>query len=398
MRASHLIFLPVIGLLMTLACRDPYRPEIEGFESLMVIEGRVTDDTAGSQVRLSRSYGFEQSSAQAVQGATVRFDAESGESYLLTEVAPGLYQTDPDSWMPAPGAAYRLRVDTREGEAFASSYERLKVAPSISALDKAFTERNGQALGQIDQGMQIKLSTSDPTGETRFYQWAYDETYEFFVPYPIFERWEWEPTPRGVPIPWEEETYHCYRSLVSEEILIGTTRQLEEDVIRDFPLLFVDAQSGKVYWDYSLRVKQYALSEEEFAYLEAMKANTETTGSLFDPIPTEIRGNIMDLNDPERPVIGYFGASTVSEQRIFLHPNEWPTTVRRQRPLSRCEPDTIELDLFELQITGMPNESYIWYDTLYVEGIFPAGFLLVRPHCGDCKVTGFPERPPYWPN
>ena len=388
----------IASLLLLLTCRDPFVPDIEGYESLMVIEGRVTNDTAGSWVRLSRSYGFEQSAAQAVSGATVRFDQESGDSYLLTEVAPGRYQTDPAAWMPVAGEAYRLRVDTREGESFVSTYEPLKVSPPITSVETRFTERMGSAAGSVLEGLQLSLNTGDPSGNTRFYQWTYDETYDFYVPFPIFERWEWEPFPRGVPIARDEETHHCWRYLESEEILIGTTRQLQADLVRDFPLYFLDAASGKVHWGYSVRVKQYALSEAEFAYLEAMKQNTETTGSLFDPIPTEVRGNIQDINAPERPVIGYFGASTVSEYRLFIDRTAFPDSVARRRPFNRCVPDTIELDTMELKVTGMPNESLIWYDTLYINGIFPAGFLLISPHCGDCKETGSPDRPPYWPN
>lgn len=388
-----------MALLGLLACREPYQPDIEGFEELLVIEGRITDDTAGSRVRLSWSYGFEEGRAEPVAGASVRFEAADGSSYELPEEEPGLYRSQPADFMPVAGQSYRLLVNPPWGGAYASSFERLKVAPPIESVGYTFDTRLGADRGEVLEGLQMEISTGDPSGNTRFYQWTYDETYEFFVPYPIFERWDWSLIPpQGVAIPREEETRRCWRFAESAGILLASTRQLQADVIRRLPLYFLDAASGKVYWDYSVRVKQYALSEAEYAYLETMKQNTETTGSLFDPIPAEVRGNIQDLNNPDRPVIGYFGASTVSEYRLFIDRTAFPDSVRRRRPFSNCVPDTVALNIDDLRSTGMPGSGQVWYDTLYVDGIFPAGFLLVSPSCGDCKLTGSPDRPPYWPN
>ncbi len=49
-----------------------------------------------------------------------------------------------------------------------------------------------------------------------------------------------------------------------------------------------------------------------------------STGSIFEPAPSAILGNIENVNDPEDIIFGYFGASAISTKSIFIPAIEAP--------------------------------------------------------------------------
>ena len=67
-----------------------------------------------------------------------------------------------------------------------------------------------------------------------------------------------------------------------------------------------------------LLIKQYSISEETFRFYEQLKATTEELGTLFDPIPTEVIGNVRNTGNPDETVLGFFSADGYDSQRIFI--------------------------------------------------------------------------------
>lgn len=396
------VILLLAGMVISNACREPFDPEIVGFESLLVVEGRMTTDTAGSTILLSRSYGFEGDTLIPVTNASVSFVRDNGGVYRLTETEAGVYQSDPDAFMPQRGQAYQLSIQTASGEQYESDFQTVKGTPVIESMDPIYSSTQN-ANGSVVEGAQFQLNTSDPSGEAVYYAWDYHETWEFYVPFRKRGFWVWAVEPRVELLPQDEVVERCWRESFSTEILVGTSQGLEEDKLVNYPIHFLDVKSEKVNWTYSLLVNQYAISEEEYTFLNTLKQNTETTGSIFDPIPAEVSGNIRNLADPLEPVIGFFGASEVQSKRVFIDRDFFPDDVRPSRPLSACELDTIFFS------SGTPEEvmanlrfeterlGKTYLDTAYIV-LTPVGFKLTRAICADCKLTGSPIKPSYWPN
>ena len=224
-----------------------------------------------------------------------------------------------------------------------------------------------------------------------------DETWEFRVPYPIYGSWTFAPTAVFTPFQPEINTEVCYRFGKSNEILLGSTRQLVEDRIDQARLMFIDARSGRLGSGYSALVKQDVLSEDEYAFYQTLRQNTETTGSIFDPVPSESRGNIRNLNDPDEMVLGYIGASSQQSVRIFIHPTDVPDEVGTLfQPYKNCVPDSLPLNYRTLS-NRLSQGGYSFYDYVLNEMGFIVGFQVVTSTCGDCRLTGSPEKPSYWP-
>ena len=84
------------------------------------------------------------------------------------------------------------------------------------------------------------------------------------------------------------------------------------------PLLFIEPASEKLSVLYSINVKQYALSHEAYLFFEKVKKNTEQVGSVFDPQPSELQGNIHCITIPDEMVVGYVDILEEKTQRIFI--------------------------------------------------------------------------------
>ena len=76
--------------------------------------------------------------------------------------------------------------------------------------------------------------------------------------------------------------------------------------------------------EYSILVNQYALTDSGYNFLAMMQQNTQSLGSIFDILPSEITGNIHSLSNPTEPVIGYISASTLQQERIFISREQLP--------------------------------------------------------------------------
>jgi uncharacterized protein DUF4249 len=78
---------------------------------------------------------------------------------------------------------------------------------------------------------------------------------------------------------------------------------------------------GMRYTDkYLVRIEQHRLSREAFQFFKLLEEQMSIDGDIFDPPPATIRGNMINLTNPNENVIGYFRASDVSIDSIFLYP------------------------------------------------------------------------------
>ncbi len=141
-------------------------------------------------------------------------------------------------------------------------------------------------------------------------------------------------------------------------------------------------------------VKQYALSREAFEYWQILKKNTESTGTIFDPQPSQLQGNIRCLSNPQEPVIGFVIASTVEQKRTFIAGRD--LSYRFINPgYEYCELDTI------------PNSPNLiiekFQDGTFVPVLSLGGPLGITDYtysyknCVDCREKGgINIRPDFW--
>ena len=365
-----------IALLLSIwlsGCTDPFEPEvISSPESYLVVDGFINTNGI-TTIKLSRTQSLATTATPPAESrATVAIEDDAGTAYPLAEQAPGTYASQ--ALTLSPSRRYRLRLRTTAGRDYESDLVAAKLTPPI--------DRVAWAVGPT--GVRIAVNTRDPTNNTRYYRWKYEETWEFRSAHQSDIEYV---ASTGTVELRTENIYRCWRSVNSNLIQLSSTEQLTEDVVSDFFLVSWPANSEQFRYGYSLLVRQYALTADEYAYWDKLKKNTESLGGLFDPLPTQLTGNVHCRQDADETVVGYVGATSVAEQRIFIATADLPPT--------QFETGYEDCGLLEtVLVKDFPTPL------LLVEPVGPAppyAYLAALPSCVDCRLRGTNVKPSFWP-
>jgi Domain of unknown function (DUF4249) len=370
----------LLALLLS-SCIDPFRPEVQDVPTnYLVVDGFINSNGV-STVRLSRTFSVNSAAtgtAPVERQAQVYIEDEQGTRFLLREAAatPGTY-TSAALQLPA-GARYRLHLYAGSQE-YASAYTPVRPTPPIDSVTWRV----------VPDGLQISVNSHDASNQTRYYRWSYDETWEFTSAYE--SRIEY--VAGGTFRPRTTNIYRCWASRPSTAIRQFSTTRLSDDVVARYPLLTLSPETAELRIKYSILVRQYAQTAEEYAYWELLRKNTESIGGLFDPLPAQLTGNVRCLSSPETPALGYVGAYSVAEKRLFVErgqlPRLWPT---RNTGYTDCRLDTIPLvDAVPTFSLGTPMPvAPVSFNGVII------GYSGAAVPCVDCRLRGTNVRPSFW--
>ncbi|MEM6628332.1 MAG: DUF4249 domain-containing protein [Bacteroidota bacterium] len=390
-------FVGVYGILLSLfACVDPIDLDIPEINSFLVVDGLITDLPGPYEVKLSLSGPLSSNDFIQVEGAEVRIEEENGVVEILTEEATGLYRTSETGIRGRAGNRYKLYIRLPEGQQYTTDWQLLKAAPPIEEVYYQF-ERRDRPDGRLERGTQIYLSTVDPQAQTQFYRWEWEATWLHVAPFSS-----------GLKFLGNDEAEFvgsntvCYNTTLSSNINIGSSLGNTNDQISDFPLLFVSTFGMELMFRYSILVKQYALTEEEYFFWTNLEEANENSGSLFDRQPQSNTGNVFRMENDAEPVLGYFSASGVSEKRLFIDRTELPRDVNVGLAYTNdcfTRADTLtkeretDQDVFNAILSGRK-----FYDFIRDANLGILGWVLVPCECYDCKeLGGTTEIPDFWP-
>jgi hypothetical protein len=381
-RYLKILIFSALTLFMLYRCIDPFYPDIQEYENVLVVDGLITDENMVYQVRLSRTLHFDDIDKKPVPDAVVQVIDDLGNTYMFTEVTSGTYQSDPNEFAGRSGRKYKLLIETTDGNKYESAFEELKKIPDIDSIHWQYKEKPSIDPNNPVKGIEILVDTHDPENKTRYYSWNWYETWEFLTPY-------------------QKDTLpsHCWKYDSCRVIQIGSTDHLTEDILQNYPLYYISGSTNRLARRYSVLVKQYSLTKEAFNYWSRIKETNENTGTLFDAIPTQVTGNITDLSNPDKPVLGYFQASAVTSSRIFIDRSE----LMVHKLFVSGGYDYCESQMFTDTLnTPRPDyldllENYGW--VIYyqeVSGNDINTYLTNSIACCDCSVSGSPVRPDFW--
>ena len=303
------IFVAVILIFTGFACREVYKPAIiSSPDSYLVIEGVLNAGSGATSIRLTRTFKLDDTATLKEEtNSQVLVEGKDNTTRPLTVNGDGFY-TSPNLNL-AINQEYRLRITTANGKEYLSDYVVARKTPAIDSL----------GFRQDDEGVQVYVNTHDDSGNTRYYLWNYDETWEIRTYY--YSNYKYvngQVIPRGP----GDDVSTCWKYGSSNNILLGSSARLQSDIIYRAPLTFMGNGNEKLAVRYSILLRQYALDKSGYEFYEMMKKNTESLGTIFDAQPSEIKGNIHCTSDPGELVIGYLSAVTVEEKRFFISSGE----------------------------------------------------------------------------
>ena len=378
------------GLLLGLAgCVESYMPDvIASPTSMLVVDGFINGNGV-TTIKLSRTINVAANTAPPPEKAARLYILDdTGARYPLTEKATGTYKSD--SVVLNPTRKYQLRITTASNVNYASDQVPLKVTPPIDKVSWKLESNQ----------VQFTLSTHDPQQQSRFYRWGFIETWQFNAAYQSqLEYLNGIVTPRVTPI------YTCWQTVRSNTVKQGSSAQLSQDALTDVALLAVSNRSEKLKVRYSVFVSQYAETQAEFDYWELLRKNTEALGTVNDPLPTQLTGNIHRLDNAAEPVLGFVGAHTVASSRVFINRSDLPlaSSWAFENPDAAC---TLGEEIFKPINKGGPLYPYTNGFTnpdlnVPIEYILDAtgnklGYIGAVTACVDCRVRGSNVKPSFW--
>lgn len=370
-----------ICILAGIGCKDPYHVKVQDSrQALLVVEGFLNAGQGATTINLSRSFGLSDTAVKRTEvGANVTIEGQRGGVYQLGEGAPGVYSAN----LGALDASqqYRLHIRTAGGKEYASDYVTVQATPPIDSVNWQRT----------NEGVTIYANTHDASGNSKYYRWIYTETWEthsFFISHYVYD-----PTIGGDHTRQrrpDEMVYQCWKTIPSYNLNLATSTALKSDVIYEKPLVQIPNGDERLSVRYSILVTQFVLSKEAYDFFQLMKKNTESLGSVFDPLPSQVSGNIHAVSDRSEQVIGFFYASSGQQVRIFISNADVPNWSY----VYNCGEKVVP-----------PNTDSL--NAAISSGLLPyqedlAGFVLMDyrvsdPRCFDCTFTGGKTvRPDFW--
>ncbi|MEO8766299.1 MAG: DUF4249 domain-containing protein [Ginsengibacter sp.] len=379
----------IIFLVIAAGCKEKYLTLIQSPPTgYLIVEGFISSSQSPSTIKLSRSTKlYDTVNIIYEQNAVVNIVGENNEVFPLTESGNGVYTSA--SLHLNTNERYRLQIKTQGNKEYQSDFVKVRHTPDIDSIT---WQREGD-------GLKIFINTHDPLDSTRYYKWDYEETWEIHSPYLSTLKYVYDPSnPTYItgldyrdPVAHAPDTtmYKCWNSSTSASINIGSSEKLSKDVIY-LPLFTIEPGSERLSVLYSVLVKQYALSKEAYSFFQKMKKNTEQLGSIFDPQPSELQGNIHCVSDPKEPVVGYVEISEEKEQRHFIANAEVPLwNFKTDCMLKKFVNNPDSINVFASNLTPVMPEK------IFIMSILT--FSAAAPTCVDCRLRGTNVRPPFWP-
>ena len=389
---KKLVYVLILSMVVT-ACKKPYNPPvISSPGSYLVVEGSINSGSDSTIIKISQTVNLSSRiTLNPVLHAIVAVEGDQNVVFPLKETINGNYVSGGLNLDNTH--KYRLSIKTT-AEQYYSDYVPVLNSPPIDSVYFTVTNNNG---------ININSATHDPTNNVKYYRWYYQETWIFHSNYQSLYKSNGDTVlSRDLN---NDEIYTCWGSDTSSTIILGSTANLSKDLVMGNVVAFVPSTSEKLGTEYSIIVRQYALTADAYNFWINLKKNTEQLGSIFDAQPSQINGNIYSASNPGEAVIGYISVGSIGSERIFITNRQLPNWLAARFDPD-CQLDSLLYDhdhenevneFIDYKSASYNYEQFIPVSSIYVSGSPKiAGYTASEAICVDCTLRGTNKQPFFW--
>jgi hypothetical protein len=309
MRFPALVLVFFLLLAGTVACIDEVNFPLRAVTPRLVVEGLITNQKPPYKVQLtftdSKQGRRALTEANGVSGAVVSIADDQGNSTRLTDFQLGTYLTTDTTFVGVVGRSYTLSVQLPDGRRYASKPEQLTAVPQITRVFYEVNDREGIA---ENAGINVFVDVQDPAETKNYYRWsAYG--YSLRQSTGVCCDFVFEGCPRCKTRCWMRND-NLAANIMSDELINGNP------IVRQFVYFSPLRTRGP----HLVEVSQYSLTAEAYRFWQRYEEQRIRTGSILDPLPEPIEGNVANADNPNEVALGYFGASSLVRQRIRTDP------------------------------------------------------------------------------
>lgn len=341
-------FLPALVLL---SCVEQYAVPVRVEQSQLVIDGGITTAPPPYNIKLTYSGVFDYANVipptSVESRAKITVSDDKGQSTSFQYLGLGNYQSQNAQFRGQTGRSYTVKIELPDGRTFQSKPELM---PKPVVIKKVYGEFVPNLFVRTDinqisfssnysiterypaepdgpTGYRIYLDTDDPAGETNYYRWA------------------------GSSVTRRQTTgYNCGFFTICDNTCFLPTDFLDLNMLSDQlvdgnsikkkPLFLVPVfVTGRMY----IEVSQLNYTREAYQFWKRYQDQLNRTGSILDPLPAAIEGNIYNVANPNQLALGYFSAAANFKKRLTI---------------DVAEPLELPRGLFELRRGGCARDVY----------------------------------------
>src|SRR5688572_5126085 len=216
------LYFLLVFIVSVCSCREEYDPNAKSLDkSFLVVEANLDPGPDSTIVRLTRTSKLDDATRVRFEdGANVTIEGEDNTIRALIPIGSG-YFVSPNLNLTI-GTGYRLRISSlNDGKEYLSDYVKARATPAIDSIN--WEEKDGQ--------VWLYANTHDPSGNSRYYRWDYDETWEinsYFYSEYIWDRALNMVRFRVIP---GEEIFRCWKYDFSNSLLLANSTRLQNDII-----------------------------------------------------------------------------------------------------------------------------------------------------------------------
>ncbi|MVM31057.1 DUF4249 family protein [Spirosoma sp. HMF4905] len=297
------LFVILLTSVLVAACIDQVDLPIRTEEPRLVVEGQITNEAPPYTVRLTYTgkyggTGGQNVNDQYVKEAQVTVADDQGRSARFVSMGLGLYQTTDSTFRGQVGRAYSLSVVLADGKRYVTKSERMPAVPVIDSVSATLI-KTGSIV--TPYALSYAVNTTDPANEQNYYRWsAYGYTTRLSM---------------GVPCSLGNPTRcntRCWVSVSNDIVNVYSDEAINGNPLRgrfvlQVPIYAVGPQL--------VEVQQYGITQANYQFWKLYQQQNARTGSIFDPLPAPVTGNLVNTSDPSDLARGYFAVTSITRRR-----------------------------------------------------------------------------------
>jgi hypothetical protein len=309
-------FLIIFILIQLFSCQEEFFIDSDKYEEFLVVDGFITNNPGPYKITLSKSSKTDAPQTIPYTGCIVQIIDDIGNTEILSEESPGIYSTVSPGFRGIVGNSYKLSVITNEDKCYETDYQEIK---DIIEIDTVYHEQTTFRDSQFPYGLpglRFYVDTKESIVNENYFLWTMNETYE----YDIDHRLAYVEDRFGDYIysnPRYDTLVTCWASNIVKDIYVGKTENLSAPHILRQPINFVGTNSKRLTKKYSLLVNQYVISQSAYNYWYNIQQMIAKEDFFTSRQPFNVKGNLVNCNNENEIVLGYFSVASISQKRIF---------------------------------------------------------------------------------
>ena len=363
-------------MLLNTSCTEKFYPEIDADVSILVVDGKITNDSGPYEVRLFRTVDLiSVDTLKPEANAEIILKDDLGNSELFQEIRPGVYQTVYNIIKGEVGQTYWIEIETATGEKYESTPEKM---PPPFEIESIYGKEEEVIINASEKQNAVKIYFDAKANSTdaNYIRWKYRESYEWRSPETLNSE-KFTENPSKV----------CYPVTTFPLVNIFDASNLSSKFISQQSTSTIYTDEVKLLYNYLIDITLLSTTQTNYEFWKKIKSVNFSEGALYDITPANIEGNISGC-DERCKSSGYFEVSSVSRTTKFFHENDF--TLEFANYPEECQP-------FEMRMEdSAPDPAKFHILSSYTEGRATI-YVVRRNECYECNVVHPSNKPSFWP-